>query len=185
MRCAYAGQPPRHDLAALGDELPQHAVILVIDVFNFLDAELANFLAPEKLATAAAFARRPARPTSAPTATKARTVATRAIPTRPVSTRAVPAGTRPLARRRLLCCFRLFSHSSPICWVALPAIPNTLSFRAKRGICFCPTYPRMPPGPPGRFTPSPEFPPQAQPVPPLPAGPPAARSPSSSSRATA
>ena len=65
VRRAYARQPPRHDLAALGDELPEHAVILVIDVFNFLDAELANFLAPEKLASAPAFARRPARPASA------------------------------------------------------------------------------------------------------------------------
>src|ERR1700686_1688496 len=108
MRRTHAGQPPRHDLSALGDELPQHAVILVIDVFNFLDAELAHFLAPEKLASAAAFARRPARSPSAPTAAKPRTVATRTI-----STRTISAGTRPLARCRLLCCLRLFSHNSP------------------------------------------------------------------------
>src|SRR3981081_1718121 len=52
MRSAYARQPARHDLTALGHELPQHAVILVIDVLDLFHAELADFLAPEKLASA-------------------------------------------------------------------------------------------------------------------------------------
>src|ERR1700736_759259 len=51
MRSAYAGQPARHDLAALSDELPEHAVVLVVDVLDLFHAELADFLAPEKLAT--------------------------------------------------------------------------------------------------------------------------------------
>src|SRR5882762_5173934 len=52
MRSAYAGQPARHDLTALSDELPEHAVVLVVDVLDFFHAELADFLAPEKLASA-------------------------------------------------------------------------------------------------------------------------------------
>src|SRR5258708_33315997 len=94
---ADAGQAPRHDLSALGDELAKHAVVFVVDVFDFFDPELANFLAPEKLASATAFARRPTGPASATTA-KSRTIPTR---------------TRPLARCRMLCCFCLFSHNSP------------------------------------------------------------------------
>src|ERR1700687_1860430 len=98
MRCAYARQAPRHDLAPLGDKLAEHAVILVVDVFNFLDAELANFLAPEKLASATAFARRTARPASTTTAAKPRTISPRS---------GTFAGTRPLARGRLLWFFCL------------------------------------------------------------------------------
>ena len=57
VRSAYARQTARHDLAALGDELAEHAVVLIVDVFDFLDAELADLLAPEKFASTAAFAR--------------------------------------------------------------------------------------------------------------------------------
>src|SRR5205814_4678814 len=77
---------------------------LVVDVFNLLDAELANFLASEELAPAAALARRTTGPSSATTATKPRTISPRARPF---------AGTRPLARRCLLWCFRFVSHISP------------------------------------------------------------------------
>src|ERR1017187_4482519 len=105
VRGANAGQAPWHDLAALGDKLPEHAVILVVDVLEFLDAELANFLAPEKLAAATAFTGRPARPASATTAAKPRTISTRP---------GTVAGTRPLARCRLLWCFRFVSHNSPL-----------------------------------------------------------------------
>src|ERR1700680_4917166 len=55
MRSAYARQPARHDLNALSDELSEHAVVLVVAVLDLFHAELADFLAPEKLA--AAFAR--------------------------------------------------------------------------------------------------------------------------------
>src|SRR4029077_17339872 len=60
MRSAYAGQPARHDLTALSDELPQHAVVLVVAVLDLFHAELADFLAPEELASA--FARWSAGP---------------------------------------------------------------------------------------------------------------------------
>src|SRR3984957_18311275 len=76
MRRTHAGQAPRHDLAAFGHELAEHAVIFVVDVFDFLGAELANFLAPEELAsTAAAFARR-----SAGAACTAAAAVTRMVP---------------------------------------------------------------------------------------------------------
>ena len=52
MRSAHAGQPARHDLTALRDELPEHAVVLVVDVLDLFHAELADLLAPEKLASA-------------------------------------------------------------------------------------------------------------------------------------
>jgi hypothetical protein len=52
VRRADAGQPPRRDLPALGYELRQQTHIFIIDRFDLLDAELANFLAPEKLAAA-------------------------------------------------------------------------------------------------------------------------------------
>src|ERR1700728_582985 len=103
MRRAYAGQTPRHDFAALGDELPEHAVILVIDVFNFLDAELANFLAPEKLTSATALPRRPTGAASATTAAEPGTI----------SAGPVSARTRPFTGCRLFWCFRFFRHNSP------------------------------------------------------------------------
>src|SRR3984893_6263575 len=52
MGSAYARQPAGHDLAALRHELPEHAVVLVVDVLDLFHAELADFLAPEKLASA-------------------------------------------------------------------------------------------------------------------------------------
>ena len=55
VRRAHAGQASRSDLAAFRHELRQQTHIFVIDRFDLLDAELANFFAPEKLA--AAFAR--------------------------------------------------------------------------------------------------------------------------------
>src|SRR5579871_3548163 len=97
VRCAHAGQAARHDLAALRDKLAEHPVVLVVDVFDSLDAELADLLAPEEFASA--FAWRSTR--TAPTAAKTRTVAAR------------PARSRPFARCRLLWCFRLFCHNSP------------------------------------------------------------------------
>src|SRR5712672_3442581 len=47
---ANPAQPPGDDLAALRHKLPQQAHVLVIDGVNLFDAELADFLAPEKFA---------------------------------------------------------------------------------------------------------------------------------------
>ena len=52
VRRAHPGQPSRSDFAAFRHELRQQAHIFVIDGFDLLDAELANLLAPEKLAAA-------------------------------------------------------------------------------------------------------------------------------------
>src|SRR5258706_5932551 len=52
MWSADSGQAARHDLAALGHELREQAHVLVVDVFDFLDAELTNLLAAEILAPA-------------------------------------------------------------------------------------------------------------------------------------
>src|SRR5437879_3723441 len=49
MGSTHAGQAARHDLAALCHELLQHADVLVIDVVDFLDTELADFLPAEEL----------------------------------------------------------------------------------------------------------------------------------------
>src|ERR1700682_4463425 len=49
VRRAYARDPPRRDLAALGDEGREHSHVLVIDVVDFFHAEPAHFLAPEIL----------------------------------------------------------------------------------------------------------------------------------------
>ena len=73
MRRAYAGQAARDDLAALGYELAEQAIVLVVDVFDFFGAELANFLAPEKFASTTAFAGRAAGTASA--AAEARAIA--------------------------------------------------------------------------------------------------------------
>src|SRR5580704_6296084 len=62
MRRAHSGQPPGHDFAAFGHELPEQPVILIVDVRDLLRAELANFLAPEKLSST--FTRRTAGPGS-------------------------------------------------------------------------------------------------------------------------
>jgi hypothetical protein len=74
MRRANAGQTPRHNLAALGHKLPEQTIIFVVDVGNFLGAELADFLAPEKFAST--FTRRTAGAGTPSTtaAAKARTV---------------------------------------------------------------------------------------------------------------
>ena len=52
VRCADAGQPPRHDLAAFGDELAEQPRVFVVDGVNFLDAEFADFLATKIFASA-------------------------------------------------------------------------------------------------------------------------------------
>ena len=52
MRSADAGQPARNDLSALGDKLRKQSHIFVVDRFDFLDAEFADFFAAEKLAAA-------------------------------------------------------------------------------------------------------------------------------------
>jgi hypothetical protein len=54
MRRAHAGQTTRHNFAAFGDKLCQQANVFVIDRVDFLDTELANFLATEKLPSARA-----------------------------------------------------------------------------------------------------------------------------------
>jgi hypothetical protein len=101
MRRTHSRQTPGHNLAALRDKLPEQPVILVVDVGNFLGAELANFLAPEKLSST--LARGTAR-TGSPgsTAAKSRTISA--------------AGT--LAKRPrgpLACrwCFNFVAHSAP------------------------------------------------------------------------
>jgi hypothetical protein len=53
MRRTYAGQAAGHNLAALGNKSLQKANIPVRDGVNLLGAELAHFLATEKLAAAA------------------------------------------------------------------------------------------------------------------------------------
>jgi hypothetical protein len=100
VRRAHTSQAPRHDLAALGYELTQKTVILVVDVFDLLDAELAYFLAPEELAAAsAAFAGTTWSATRSP---KSRTISTRTWT------------LRPLARWRvLLWCSSFVSNNSP------------------------------------------------------------------------
>src|SRR5437667_8029928 len=85
MRRANTGQPPRDDFAALGHELAKHAVVLVVNVLDFLDAELADFLTPEKLASDFAW-----RSTGAGTASETRAVAAGAISTRAVARTAFP-----------------------------------------------------------------------------------------------
>jgi hypothetical protein len=50
VRCAHAGETPRHDLAALGHELLQQPHVFVIDIVNFLDTELADLFAAKELA---------------------------------------------------------------------------------------------------------------------------------------
>src|ERR1700686_3920360 len=102
MRRAHARQAPGHDLAALGDKLPEQPVIFVVDVGDLLGAELANFLAPEKLASA--FARRSAGSGTATAAAEAGTVS--GWPELARSIAGWPLG--PLGW-----CFRLFSHNSP------------------------------------------------------------------------
>src|SRR4051812_15154634 len=49
VRCAYSGDTPWNDLAALGDKGLQHLDVFVVDVIDLLDAEAAHFLAPEIL----------------------------------------------------------------------------------------------------------------------------------------
>src|SRR5581483_3403987 len=44
---AHARQASRHNLPALRHELAEQAVVLVVDGFDLLDAELTDFLAPE------------------------------------------------------------------------------------------------------------------------------------------
>jgi len=101
---AHAGQPPGHNLATFGHELAEQPVILVVDVGDLLRAELADFLAPEKLAST--FTRRTAGPgTPAASASKPRTVSpgTRSVTGRP---------RRPFGCWRW--CFTLFSHNAPL-----------------------------------------------------------------------
>jgi hypothetical protein len=61
MRSANTGQPPRHNLASLGHELPQQLHVAVRNRVDLLGAELANLLAAEELATPAGPAAGPAR----------------------------------------------------------------------------------------------------------------------------
>src|SRR5215831_4403661 len=107
MRRAHARQSARHDLAALGHKLPKQPVILVVDVFDLLDAEFANLLAPKEFASArTTFAPGSARPASG-------TAKSRTISARPSA-----FATRPFGRCRLFWCFRLVCHNSPLNSVA-------------------------------------------------------------------
>ena len=51
--CTHAGEPPGHDLAALGNELLQQPHIAVGDRVNLLGAELADLLTAKELAASA------------------------------------------------------------------------------------------------------------------------------------
>jgi hypothetical protein len=53
VRSANAGEPPGHDLAALGHKPLQQPDIAVRNRINLLGTELADFLATEKLSAAA------------------------------------------------------------------------------------------------------------------------------------
>jgi len=53
VRSANAGEPPRHNLAALGHKSLQQPDIAVRDCVNLLSAELAHLFAAEELATPA------------------------------------------------------------------------------------------------------------------------------------
>ena len=64
MRRADAGNTARDDLAALGHEGVQQLQIFVIDVVDLLDAEPADFLAPEILLLLGSDGRRPLRSAS-------------------------------------------------------------------------------------------------------------------------
>src|SRR5579862_3480833 len=97
----HARQTPRNDLAALSHELSEQAVIFVVDVGNFLGAELADFFAPEKFARAA-FSRRSAGARTASAASEPGTISAR-------SWAIWPGG--PVRDRR--CCFGFFSHNAP------------------------------------------------------------------------
>src|ERR1700757_1614059 len=101
MRRAHARQAARNDLAALGDELSEQPVVLVVDVFDLFDAELANLLAPEELASpGSAFAGRSTRSASATAKSGTISAGSSAFTTR-----------RPLAGCRLLWCFRFVCHN--------------------------------------------------------------------------
>lgn len=52
MRRADAGQPPWHDLPALGHKLRQQTHIFVVDAVDLFDTELADLLAAEILPAA-------------------------------------------------------------------------------------------------------------------------------------
>jgi hypothetical protein len=64
MRCADAGQTARHNLSALGYKSLQQTNIAIGDRIDLLGAELANFLAAEKLAASAWAAAWPAAGTT-------------------------------------------------------------------------------------------------------------------------
>src|SRR5215475_9499811 len=76
MRRAHARQAARHDFAALCHKLPEQSIVLVVDVLDLFDTELANLLAPEEFASAGAtLAPGPARTTSR--TAKSRTISAR------------------------------------------------------------------------------------------------------------
>jgi hypothetical protein len=49
MRCADTGNPPGQDFPTLGNKLREKAELLVVNVIDLFDAELADLLAPDKL----------------------------------------------------------------------------------------------------------------------------------------
>ena len=104
------------DLAALGHKLAEQPVILVVDVRDFLGAELADFFAPEKFTSA--FARRTAGAGTSPatSATESWTVSSRTLSERP---RGPIAGWR--------WCFCLFSHSAPSSLLPISSIADLIA----------------------------------------------------------
>jgi hypothetical protein len=51
VRGAYAGEAARHDLPALGHKLLQQPHVLIVDIVNLFDAELADLLAAKEFPT--------------------------------------------------------------------------------------------------------------------------------------
>src|SRR5262249_41825070 len=106
VRRTHTGQAARHDLARLSHELPKQADILIVHAVDLLDAELANLLAAEELASAFA------RSARTSTGTTAGTRATRAaIPT--VGTRCRSGAPSFGRSHRGRCIRRFVCHVSP------------------------------------------------------------------------
>jgi hypothetical protein len=134
VRRAHASETARNDLPALSDELPEQAHVLVIDVIDLLDAELADLLATEEFAVATRATGAGARTTlrtrtvwTAATWTTfaARTVSTRAIAGRATGVAAGSGRSRCRCRCRRRWCLRRFgfvvSHYKPLFVISMCA----------------------------------------------------------------
>src|SRR5262249_28047427 len=78
VRRANARQTPGNDLSTLRDKLREQTNVLVVDVLDLLDAELADFLTPEILAPALA-ATRTTRTAARPRTARSRTMTLTAL----------------------------------------------------------------------------------------------------------